>query len=597
MAWRPSSRRGPHDTDPAVVAVSSGSQIHAPVKFVGVQLSYFLGDAAVRRNVRSLLKYVAFVGAVIGVFAVAFHFVMLYEGQRHSWVTGFYWTLTVMSTLGFGDITFESDLGRLFSIVVLLSGVVLLLIMLPFAFIRFFYAPWLETQMRMRAPREVPRGMAGHVVICAYDSVAPELIERLDRDAIPYVVLEEDPEVAAARHLDGVSTVTGPVDSPKTHRALALDRARLVFANREDTVNTSIILTVREVAPEVPIVAVAGGDDAVDVLELSGATRVLPLKRWLGEQLATHVNALGAQSHLVGEFEGLRIAEVPVFHTPLVRKTVRETDLRQATGASVVGVWEGGHLHPARPETRLTDASVLMVIGSEAQLRRLDDLLAPYCASPTPVVVIGGGRVGTAAVRTLHERGVPVHLIERNSELIPRSAARCVGTTAGDASDFERLEEAGIMETHSVLITGHDDAMNVYLTAYCRKLNPGLRIVSRITHYRTLGTIHRAGADFVLSYASLGAQAVMSVLRGKGLLVLGEDLDVFAVPAPRRLLGMTLAETEIGARTGLTVIGLDRDGEVSTDLAADTVLTPGTALVMLGDATQRADFAHAFERG
>ena len=567
------------------------------MKFVGVQLSYFFGDAEVRRNVRSLLKYVAFVGAVIVVFAVAFHFVMLHEGQQHSWVTGFYWTLTVMSTLGFGDITFESDLGRLFSIVVLLSGVVLLLIVLPFAFIRFFYAPWLETQMRMRAPREVPRGMSGHVVICAYDSVAPDLIERLDREAVPYVVLEEDPAVAASRHLDGVSVVTGPVDSPQTYQALALDRARLVFANREDTVNTSIILTVREVAPEIPIVAVAGGDDAVDVLELSGATRVLPLKRWLGEQLANHVNALGAQSHLVGEFEGLRIAEVPVFRTPLTGKTIRETDLRQATGASVVGVWEKGHLQPARPETRLTEASVLMVIGSEGQLRRLDDLLAPYCMSPAPVVVIGGGRVGTAAIRTLHEREIPVHLIERKGELIPRSAARCVGTTTGDASDVERLEEAGLMETSSVLITGHDDAMNVYLTAYCRKLNPDLRIVSRITHHRTLGTIHRAGADFVLSYASLGAQAVMSVLRGNELLVLGEDLDVFTVPAPRSLLGKTLAETEIGARTGLTVIGLDRDGEVATDLTADTVLTPGTALVMLGDATQRTDFVRAFERG
>ena len=128
------------------------------MKFVGVQLSYFFSDRKVRRNVRSLLKYVAFVFAVIVVFAITFHFVMLYEGEQHSWVTGFYWTLTVMSTLGFGDITFHSDLGRLFSILVLVSGIVLLLIVLPFAFIRFFYAPWLETQVRMRAPARCPEG-------------------------------------------------------------------------------------------------------------------------------------------------------------------------------------------------------------------------------------------------------------------------------------------------------------------------------------------------------------------------------------------------------------------------------------------------------
>jgi len=59
-------------------------------------------------------------------------------------VTGVYWTLVDMTTLGFGDITSTSDMGRLFSIVVLLSGVVFLLVMLPFLFIRLFYAPWLE---------------------------------------------------------------------------------------------------------------------------------------------------------------------------------------------------------------------------------------------------------------------------------------------------------------------------------------------------------------------------------------------------------------------------------------------------------------------
>ncbi|NIN99101.1 MAG: potassium channel protein, partial [Anaerolineae bacterium] len=56
--------------------------------------------------------------ATVAIFAVGFHLIMYHvEGQEHSWVTGVYWALTVMTTLGFGDITFHSDLGRLFSIV------------------------------------------------------------------------------------------------------------------------------------------------------------------------------------------------------------------------------------------------------------------------------------------------------------------------------------------------------------------------------------------------------------------------------------------------------------------------------------------------
>lgn len=57
-----------------------------------------------------------------------------------------------MSTLGFGDITFESDLGQAFSIVVIISGVVFLLILFPFTFIEFFYAPWLKAQAEARTP-------------------------------------------------------------------------------------------------------------------------------------------------------------------------------------------------------------------------------------------------------------------------------------------------------------------------------------------------------------------------------------------------------------------------------------------------------------
>ncbi len=564
------------------------------MKFVSVQLSYFLSDRDVRRNVRSLLKYVAFVSAVIVLFAVVFHFIMLYEGKEHSWVTGFYWTLTVMSTLGFGDITFESDLGRLFSILVLLSGVVLLLIVLPFAFIRFFYAPWLEARLRLRAPREVPPGTEGHVVICAYDSIAPNLIRRLERAGIPYFVLEEDAETAVNRHVEGTSVILGEVDSRVTYEALRLAESRMVFVNREDTVNTNIVLTIREVEPEEPVVAVANHEDSVDVLELSGATRVLPLKKWLGEQLANRVSALHAGLNAIGRYEDLLIAELPVLHTPLAGKTVRETRLRRSTGVSIIGVWERGRLLSVRPNRPLTDSSVLVVVGTEEQLGALDDLLIIYNVNPNPVVVIGGGRVGRAAVRALRQRGAPVNLVEQEAALCERLAETCNEVFAGNAADYHLLTRAGILGAPSMVLTTNDDAVNIYLASYCRRLNPELRIVSRITHERNVEAIHRAGADFVLSYASLGAEAVFSILQGKELLMLGEGVNLFSAPLPRSLRGKALAETGIGARTGLTVIALQRNGEVSTDLTGDTVLTADTQLLMLGDDEQQRDFAKLF---
>ena len=567
------------------------------MKLVSTQLSFFFNDNQVRRNVRALLKYVAFVLIVVFAFAEVFHLIMTHvEKQEHSWITGLYWTLTVMSTLGFGDITFQTDIGRIFSMVVLLSGIVLLLIVLPFAFIRFFYAPWLETQMRMRAPRKVPSATEGHVIICAYDTIAPDLIARLNQDEIPYFVLEPDPVASSNLHLDGVSVVAGDVDDKDTYEALRLASARMVFANREDTVNTNIILTVRATAPEVPIAAIAGKEASIDVLELSGATNVLPLKKWLGEQLASRVNASHAQAHVIGRYEDLLIAELPVHHTPIVGKTVRETRLREITGVSIIGVWERGKLHTARPDTVLTEVSVPILIGTKDQLDELDYLFAVYATNPNPVLVIGGGTVGRAAARALQRNEIPVHIVEQNTSLCERLDSVCNKVFPGDAADYYLLENAGILDAPSVLLTTNDDAMNIYLASYCRHLNPDLRIVSRITHRRNTEAVHRAGADFVLSYDALGVASALSILHGRELIVLGEGVELFSNKLPASLEGKVLAETGIGARTGLNVIAIQQNGERITNPPASTHLLPGAELLMLGDSHQRQEFIDIFSK-
>ena len=130
------------------------------MKFIPSQLAYLTTDREARTNLRALGRYLLFLAALAALYAVLFHVIKLnVEHEQHSWVTGFYWTLVVMTTLGFGDITFTSDTGRIFSIIVLLSGVVFLLVMLPFLFIRLFYAPWLEARVRLRLHRaEVPGG-------------------------------------------------------------------------------------------------------------------------------------------------------------------------------------------------------------------------------------------------------------------------------------------------------------------------------------------------------------------------------------------------------------------------------------------------------
>src|SRR5687768_2356403 len=104
------------------------------MKFLPAQLAYLLRQRQSQRNIKALLRYILALVCLMLVYSVLFHFIMQYEGRGddYSWLTGAYWTMTVMTTLGFGDITFHSDLGRLFSMLVMVSGVVFLLTLLPF---------------------------------------------------------------------------------------------------------------------------------------------------------------------------------------------------------------------------------------------------------------------------------------------------------------------------------------------------------------------------------------------------------------------------------------------------------------------------------
>ena len=559
------------------------------------ELAYIFGEGEMRRNIMALLRYGGFLIVVILFYASLFQLIMVrIEGQSHSWITAIYWTLVTMSTLGFGDVTFGSDIGRLFSVAVLVSGVILLLVVLPFTFIRFFYAPWLEAQVRLRAPRRLPVSVRDHVIISRHDEVATSLIARIEPQGIPYYVVEPDPAAAAHLLSEGISVVTGDIDSRTTYEGLQVPQARLLLANREDTTNTNITLTVREIARDVPIVGIVEHEDSTDILELSGCTHVLPLKIRLGEYLANRVSAGLGEADVIGSFRGLQVAEFSARNTPLSGITVRETRLRETTGLNVVGLWHRGRLMPAFPQSEIADDSIVVVAGTEVQMRALGGLLEVKPPSDAPIIVIGAGTVGSAATRALKRKGVIVHVLERDPNTKERLASIADHVVVGDANDRQILGRAGLEDAQSVLLTTNDDAVNVYLAVYCRRLKPDLRIVSRITHDRNLEAIHRAGADFVLSYASLGAEAVVSLIEGHELAILGEGVDLFSVPLPESLEEKTLAETGIGSQTGLSVVAVQQDGQLVTSLRTSMQLHAGAELIMLGSVGQRRTFTEAF---
>ena len=566
------------------------------MKFLTSQLASILNTGASRRNLRLLFRFLLLLVLLVATYTVLFHVLMDVEGRggEHSWVTGFYWTLTVMSTLGFGDITFQSDIGRVFSIVVLVSGVMFLLVVLPFTFVEFFYAPWLEEQRRSRAPREVPSDVAGHVLLVMYDPVSQALIERLQAYGKRYYLLEPDLTRALELHDQGISVVVGERDDIATYRRLRTGDAAMVVATADDFMNSNIAFTVREVSETVPIVTFARAPESVDVLELAGSTHVLQLTEMLGRSLARRTVADDSRTNVIGRFGELLIAEAPVAGSPMVGRTLGDGWLRAATGLTVVGLWARGAFHLPAPDRVLESSTMLVLAGSEAQFHSFDELTAIYNLPDGPVLILGGGRVGRAAAAALQERGIACRIIEKDPTRVKGG-----DTVVGSAADYDVLLRAGIEETPTTIITTSDDATNIYLTIYVRRLRPHVQIISRANLERNVSTLHRAGADFVMSYGSMGANAVFNILEKDDIVMVAEGLDVFRTPVPPALAGRTLRSSGVRELTNCSIVAIERNGRsiVNPDPDAPLAADPDTELIVVGSTDAERKFLATFFPG
>ncbi len=553
------------------------------------QLAFFFNQSR-ERNIRILLKFLGLLVAMVALYSVLFHFLMMREGQQYSWITGVYWTLTVMSTLGFGDITFHTDLGRLFSIVVLLSGMVFFLIMLPFTFIQFFYAPWLEAQAHSRAPRRLPKNTRDHVILTTFDPFTRHLIERLVKHRYEYVLVIDDLHQALEIGDEKYRVVVGEPGDPQTYRNLRVEHAALLVASSGDMLNTNIAATVREVCEQVTVVATADNADSVDILQLAGATHTFQFMKLLGEALARKTLGIRIQENVIGAIDSLLVAETPVMGTTLAGKSLAESRLRETTGLNLIGLWEEGRYIAPHPDARLDAKKVLLLAGSESQLALYDRNFGVRPTLQGPVLILGGGRVGKAAAESLEAHGIAYRIIERNRRLVEENDRYILGSGA----DIDTLNRAGIAEAPSIIITTHDDHTNIYLTIYCRKLRPGIQIISRANTERNVHKLHSAGADQVMSYFSMAAGIIFNLLRPHGLQILAEGLNLFRQPAPTRFEGKQLADCRIRPMSGCNLVAVNSGDKMYINPEPTYRFSPEDELFLVGSDEAQQCFVEIF---
>ena len=235
------------------------------------------------------------------------------------------------------------------------------------------------------------------------------------------------------------------------------------------------------------------------------------------------------------------------------------------------------------------------------------------------VVIVGYGRVGRHIVNLLGEMGIPHLVVESDMERGEELSRRKIPTLYGDAANSEVLTHAGLARARALVVAGPDEDATALVVTAARDLAPDLPIIARATSEDGTRRLTELGAhDVIHPELEGGLEIVRHTLLQLGfplqeiyrytdavrrdhydmglnteeehrllhdLIDAANSIEVnwFRLPEGSPLVGQTLADANLRARTGASVVALMREGELIANPKSMTVFRAGDRIGLIGE--------------
>ena len=525
---------------------------------------------------RRVAGAIGIVAATLLSYALVYQWGMqAYEDRSVLYIQALQVVIEAVTTAGFGShAPWSSPQMNAMVLFMNLTGVLFVFLAVP-----LFAVPVLRDAFEQRPP-ETFAG-ADHIVLAPHTSRIEALIGELEAQGRDYVLLEPRRERAKALHVDGYPVVHGDPESVSALKRVGLRAASALVVDGRDEVDTSVILSARELSDEIQTVAVIEDEALEPYHRMAGTDHVLSPRQLLGKGLAGEIPFLLRMKGdtTIGIGENLEVAELDIeAGSPLCDQTIGELRLRERFGVDVIGAWFGGTFEsPVGPETTVDCRARLLVSGAPERIQALrrEDSSTLQLRKRQRVIVVGYGQSGRAAVDMLADTEARLTIIDAKE--------RPDVDVVGDARDPRVYEEANAKTADAIIIDLDDDTTTLFATLIARDANPDAHIVARANEEENERKIYRAGADYVQSLATIsGRMMAATVLDKEEVLSFQTKIDVVRLPVGR-LAGRTLAGEDVRARTGCTVVAAIRDGDVITSIDPETfVFEDEDRLVIVG---------------
>ncbi len=291
----------------------------------------------------------------------------------------FYMTVITVSTVGFGEVHPLSANGRLFASILILAW-------LSTAFYTTTKLGQLVLEGKLRDVLERRKmmkdieKMGGHSVICGYGRIGQFVAEGLEREELPFCVVENNREYEEELQAMGYRYLIGDATEESVLLEAGVAKAKNLLALLPtDADNLYVTITAKEINPAIIVIARAFDEKAEIRLKRGGANKVVSPYKAAGLRV---LNA--AVKPTVVEFVefvthrqqlSLGLEEITVPDTARLNgRSIAEADIRNRFGLIIVAIKRasGEMVFNPEPSVRIQAGDILVVIGKESDLRKLE---------------------------------------------------------------------------------------------------------------------------------------------------------------------------------------------------------------------------------
>jgi len=305
-------------------------------------------------------------GFLLSVFVYGLFIFLVVEGW--SLLDSFYQVVMTLSTVGFMELHPLSDRARLMVSFLILMGVGSFAYLVG-AFTQVLVEGHLQDLWGKRKVQKLIDSLSNHYIICGYGRIGAVIAQELQRENLPVVILERDPELLHELERDGYLFLAGDATTDELLLAAGVSRAKGLFACvSQDAENVYITLSSRQFSPSLTIIARADRNESVAKLERAGANRVLTPHQIGGKRIAqvmlrptvTDFMDLATQGH------NLQMEEIQILKgSELAGKNLITSGIRPRFNLMIIAIGKPGGrmIFNPHPETDIEVGDTLVAVG------------------------------------------------------------------------------------------------------------------------------------------------------------------------------------------------------------------------------------------